>query len=376
MKVLNLLAVGGTGGIEVLCRSIALRSNIDNTFWFLFEEGEIYEELKQMKAKVISTKNKNRNIRKIVKELESYCIKENIDIVVVHHGGLACNIIYTLLRKRCKKVKFVRFLHGCYDKYLFGNNSNKINNYVIKFFMKKALDASDLIIYVSKAVKKSFHKSFNINNVKEAVVYNGIDENFLKTKFKEKTNINKRKCKIIYVGRLVKLKGVDILINAIKKLKEERYNVKLTIVGDGEERKSLENLSTQLKLGEAIEFVGRQKNVIKWLDESDIFVYPSICEEAFGISVAEAMARKCIPIVSNHGGLPEVVDDKKTGYVVKKLDSKNLAQVIKECIDKEITGKGIKKEEIRKKAEQFTIDKTIEKLNVEYKKLIKSTVQE
>ena len=59
MKVLNLLATGGTGGIEVLCKNIAIESNIDNAFWFLFEEGEIYDELKKRGKKVFSSKNKN-----------------------------------------------------------------------------------------------------------------------------------------------------------------------------------------------------------------------------------------------------------------------------------------------------------------------------
>ena len=368
MKVLNLLATGGTGGIEVLCKNIAIESNIDNAFWFLFEEGEIYDELKKRGKKVFSSKNKN--IWKTIKELEKYCNKENIDIVVVHHGGFTCNIIYNFLRKKCKNIKYVRFLHGCFDEYSFGNSENKIKNFIIKIGMKKALQVSDLIIYVSKAVRDSFHKNFNLNKVKEVIIYNGIGEEFFKIKENKRTSIKDRKYKIVFVGRVTKVKGVDILINAIKYLKDKNYNIKLTIVGDGEEKENLEKLTKELDLSKEVIFVGIQKNVINWLDESDIFIYPSVWQEAFGISVVEAMARGCIPVVSNHGGLTEIVDDGTNGYVVQKLDSENLAKTIEECINAEITGKGIDKIEIRKKAEQFSIDKTIERLEEEYGKIL------
>lgn len=369
MKVLNLLATGGIGGIEVLCKNIAIESNIDNTFWFLFEKGEIYDELKKRGKKVFSSKTKN--ILKIVRELEKYCYKEDIDIVALHHGGMACNLVYIMLKRRVKNIKYIRFLHGCYDEYTYGNSENKIKNFLIKIVMKKALDISNLRIYVSEGVKKSFHRNFKINKSEETVIYNGIGKEFLDTRMHKRTRIEQKKCKIIFIGRVTKVKGVDLLINAIKDLKDKNYNIQLTIVGDGEEKENLERLTKELGLGNEVIFVGRQKNVIDWLDDSDIFVYPSVWQEAFGISVVEAMARGCIPIVSDHGGLPEIVDDKINGYIVRNLSSKSLSKVIKECVDKEIKGKGINKKEIAKRAEQFSIDRVIERLDEEYNKLMK-----
>ena len=161
MKVLNLLASGGTGGIEVLYKNIALKSNMDNTMCFLFEEGETYEYLKENGIKVLSLKNKNRNLIKIVNELAQYCKHENIDIVSVQHGGMSCNIVYILLKKKLKNLKFVRTLHGCFDKYSFGNSNNKLKNLVIKIFMGKALKISDLVVYVSKSAKDSLKKRLN-----------------------------------------------------------------------------------------------------------------------------------------------------------------------------------------------------------------------
>ena len=111
MKVLHLLAAGGTGGIEVLCKDIFLNANWDNRICVMFEEGEIYDNLKEKSDKIFSLKNENRNKKNIVKKVAEYCKKEKIDIIIEHHGGASCNIIYIMLKKELKNVKFVKYLH-------------------------------------------------------------------------------------------------------------------------------------------------------------------------------------------------------------------------------------------------------------------------
>ena len=143
------------------------------------------------------------------------------------------------------------------------------------------------------------------------------------------------------------------------------YKINLTIVGDGEERKNLEDLVEKLNISKKVKFMGFQSNVIQFLDQADIFVYPSIWEEAFGISVVEAMARGCIPLVSNKGGLPEVIG-KHTEYLF------DTEQELKNKIET-ILRKGISEEnmqEMKEQAKKFTIEKTIERLEEEYNKII------
>lgn len=138
MKVLNLIAAGGTGGIEVLLRDIIADKTLDNRICCLFEEGEIYEELKSKNEKIFSLKDKNRNRKEIVKELKEYCIKENIDIVTIHHGGINCNLIYMMLKKELPNMKYARYFHSSFDEYwerkrkiskrFFGKNYNAKSN--------------------------------------------------------------------------------------------------------------------------------------------------------------------------------------------------------------------------------------------------------
>lgn len=358
MKVLHLLASGSPGGIESLCKNIILNADFDNRLMFIFCGGSIYEELKEKNSNVILLKKKKYQLLRIIKEITDYCKKEKIDIINIHHGGVYCNLIYILLKKYNPNIKFVRFLHGCYDKYTYGNNGKKLNDWIVYRFMKKALEISDIIISVSNAVEKSFEKSFDLSNKNTVVIYNGIADNFFQ---KEIKHINNNEItNIIYVGRLAKVKGIDNLIKAVNKLISENYKLQLTIVGDGKERFNLEKLAIDLNINDYTKFVGAQSNVIDWLDKADIFVYPSIWEEAFGISVVEAMTRGCIPLVANKGGLPEVVEYNKMFLFDNQEE---LIEKMKEII---LTKDNIDLEKIIKNAKRFRLQNTIDKLKKEY----------
>lgn len=368
MKVLHLLATGGTGGIEVLCKDIFLRSNFDNRICCLFDEGEIFKSLSEENEKIFSLKKYNKNINKIVKYLVKYCINEKIEIITVHHGGLSCNLIYIMLKKRLPNLKYVRYLHACFDQYAFGNDKGIFNRILIRTMMQKAFNCSDLLIFISKAVEKSFDAKFNIKNKSKSIIYNGIDEKF----FSQKKSIRneKKEINIAFVGRLSYVKGVDLLIRAFSDVRKENKNAYLVIVGDGEEKEKLINLSTELNLSNRIRFVERQSNVIEWLDLADIFVYPSIWEEGFGISVVEAMARGCIPITFKRGGLPEIIDNNQNGILVDDVNVKNLVKAIKQIIMLDEYKKNKIIYYAQSTAKRFTIENTIRSLESEYVKLL------
>lgn len=348
----------------MLCKDIFLNAKWDNRICVLFEEGAIYQELKDKNEKIFSLKSENRNKKRIVKKIVEYCNKEKIDIITVHHEGTSCNIIYIMLQKRLKNVKFVRYLHlGSGDIYYCSDIKNKLKNIIVKKVMQKAFDISDLLIFISKSVEKSFVENFKIGNKNKTIIYNGINNSFFgEVPVKKQFNI-------IYVGRLVKVKGVDILLHAIKKVCKKNVNICVTIVGDGEERQNLERMAKELDVESNVSFVGRQGNVKKWLDENSLFVYPSRWEEGFGISVVEAMARGCIPITFKKGGLLEIIENETNGYLIDTVDYEKLADKILEIFSLPTA----KIDEIRKNAietsKKFTIDNTIKRLEEEYNNL-------
>ena len=368
MKVLNLLASGRSGGIETLCNNIDKYGNIDNFWVFLFDGGKIADEMNTRNPnKVYILKYNKYKLFKFIRKITDICKKNKIDIINIHHGGTYCNLLFTALKKYNKDIKFVRTLHSCYeDKYNLSKNfiSNKLNLY----YLNKALQESDLIVCVSKAVMKTYENKFNIRNKKRVVIYNGIDNIFLKDSNREYDS--NRKNHLIYVGRIEKVKGIDILIDAFSILYKNHKEIDLTIVGTGSQYETLKEKCKYLKINDKVFFIGEKTSVKDYLDKSEIFIYPSIWEEAFGISVVEAMARDCIPITFNKGGLLEIITNNKNGFLVNEVSIDKLANTIEEVINMDENKRRLIVNNTNETAKKFTVNNTIKELEKEYNNLV------
>jgi glycosyltransferase involved in cell wall biosynthesis len=124
-------------------------------------------------------------------------------------------------------------------------------------------------------------------------------------------------------------KGIRFLIEAVAKLKSEFPAMRLVIAGDGFERADLERLAAALGIGDRTTFLGWVSNaeLPPYYRSAAISVIPSL-EEGFGIPAAEAMGCEVPVIASDAGGLPEIVVNGVTGYVVPKGDANALAHAI------------------------------------------------
>ncbi len=120
----------------------------------------------------------------------------------------------------------------------------------------------------------------------------------------------------VFLGRLVSDKGVNLAIQAIHRLNGQNptlgslsENFSLTIIGDGPERKNLEQLVTELNLSSQITFTGSLSGeaLVTCLNRHRFMLIPSVWEEPFGVVALEGMACGCLPIVSDGGGLPDAV---------------------------------------------------------------------
>ena len=133
---------------------------------------------------------------------------------------------------------------------------------------------------------------------------------------------------IISACRLVGWKGLDYSIKAISELLKKGTPVRYLIIGDGEDRERLQLLAVELDIADNVTFLGSIKNsgLVVYYSIADVAVFPSIANETFGISIAEAMA--CgVPVVSTDvGGIPGVVAE-DTGLLVtaRRVDELTLA---------------------------------------------------
>jgi glycosyltransferase involved in cell wall biosynthesis len=133
------------------------------------------------------------------------------------------------------------------------------------------------------------------------------------------------------VKKLEKKYGIDYLIRAFAQLPADGWKIKLLIVGDGSEESSLRQLCQSLHIERRVHFAGfvAHNKVPDYLNKIDIFVVPSIQpSETFGVAAVEAAACGIPVIASNIGGLPEVVVDGQTGFLVPPKKPEAIADKI------------------------------------------------
>lgn len=169
---------------------------------------------------------------------------------------------------------------------------------------------------------------------------------------------------IIFAGRLIKQKNVDLLIKAVSLLKKEIPNVNCVIIGDGPERLALQRLVSDLRLKDIIQFTGfleSDDEVISYMKASKVFVLPST-REGFGIVVLEANA--CgLPVIAvndHRNAARDLIANGKNGFICE-LSEKDMAEKILMALDKKTSmepmcteySKGYDWNDIACKAEAF-----------------------
>jgi len=195
-----------------------------------------------------------------------------------------------------------------------------------KWAVKKALTSADCITATSSMLEKASRKlANNLNNIH--VIPFGVDlSHFIYKDRNSQEYIN-----IGTVRNLTPKYGLEYLIKAASKLLDKGHKLKLTIIGDGPSRDLLESIASRLGIGDRAEFVGfiANEKVVEYLNNFDIFVMPSIGEgETFGVAAVEAMATGLPVVASRIGGLPEVIDDGKTGILVEPGNVEELTKAL------------------------------------------------
>lgn len=135
--------------------------------------------------------------------------------------------------------------------------------------------------------------------------------------------------KMLYTGRLSVEKGLSVLFESLKLLRDAGRNFELTLVGDGADRDKLQALAREIAIDRHLVFAGyrSQEEVGEYLRRSDIFILPSFAE-GVPVSLMEAMATGIPVVATNVGGVAELVESERTGLLVPPADSAALAQAI------------------------------------------------
>ena len=145
-----------------------------------------------------------------------------------------------------------------------------------------------------------------------------------------------RHIKILCVARLINWKRIDMPIRMASVLKRAGYDFELSIVGEGEMKPKLEQLTDKLKVTDCVHFLGllRNEEVYELMREHDIFTFTSNKQEGWGAVLNEAMSNGCACVASDLiGATPFLIKDRINGYQFKTGDVTDLANKVKNLID-------------------------------------------
>jgi glycosyltransferase involved in cell wall biosynthesis len=167
-------------------------------------------------------------------------------------------------------------------------------------------------------------------------------------------------------------KGIRFLIEAVAKLKPKYPDISLIIAGDGFERPALEELTKTLGVADKTKFLGwvANKELPRYFRGSSVSVIPSL-EEGFGIPAAEAMGCEIPVVATDAGGLPEVVENGVTGYVVPKGDAAALAGAIDRLLADDALRSRMGKAGRTRAVERFDWDLSVKKFEAVYASVLK-----
>ena len=300
------------------------------------------------------------------------------DIVVAHDW---LSVIAGVTIKKETGLPLVFHVHSTEKGRTLGNGSEVVSNIELR-----GAKAADVIITVSYAMKDELI-SLGFPKDKIEVCYNGVDpqkynpENVKAEeikKLREFYGLKEDDIMILFIGRLVGVKGVDKLVMAMPHVLSSHPKAKLVIVGVGDMQEYLKNLVNILKLQDVVRFnfnfVSEEERILHYA-ACDVTVFPSLYEP-FGIVALEAMSMERPVVVGAAGvsGLREIVipsGEDQCGYHVNGNNPADIAWGINNVLESEEKRRWLGKNGRKRVLNEFTWDKIAERTIAIYERVLK-----
>src|SRR5213083_3011989 len=227
------------------------------------------------------------------------------------------------------------------------------------------VDQSDGIICCSNYMLDHIQHQLGAVNAKIRVIPNGVEVSRFKRDSQPRlipTGVSENRKVILYVGRIVREKGIFTLIEAFDELRNRGKDVSLVFVGEGPMKEDLAKEILWRRLSDRVRLAGfvDERRLVSLYNSSDAFVLPSHYEP-FGMVALEAMASRVPVVVSDVGGLSEIVEDGVTGVKVPSSDPHALAEGILRVIDNRELSERLKENAYRAVQERYRWDLIAEK---------------
>lgn len=267
--------------------------------------------------------------------------------------------------------------------------------------IERKLKAVDLVIGCSDYITNQIRTRFP--NVPCQTIFNGVDINHFVVNNEAKKNKKKEIKTLLFVGRISPEKGLHILLEAFNKVILQYPQVQLKLIGpegkygvlpiqmintedpyfqtlipfyQGEYSDQLRQIISP-NAANSVCFFGpvEQLDLVEHYQDADIFIFPSVWNEPFGIPLVEAMAMELPVIATYSGAFPEIVEDEKTGLLVERSNADALAEAILRLLSDENLSQEMGKAGRQRVVDKFSWEQITETLLVEFQKICDPTVK-
>lgn len=360
-----------------------------------------------IKYEYIPTKLDNRLNKYLRKIPKFHSIKHPLFASRFYYLSYILQIAIDLKKRKCDIVHIMTFQNFIPIIKFFNPNIKIVlhrhDNGLMeldKSVTQKELECADLIMGCSNHVTKEIQNKFLEITGKCKTIYNGVD---IKS-FSRKNNKKKDKLlRLLYVGRISPEKGVHILLDAFNKIKKTHSIMSLNLIGpcnnsgqlekdfaaqltETSKDKKIQNLRSfynkdyRLFLQKELDSKVTKKSficgvprnqLIKYYHKADIFIFPSIWQEAFGIPIIEAMAASTPVIASKTGGIKEIVKNGETGLLIERSNANSLAKAILTLAKNKKLRASFGRKGLQRAIKFFTWEKITKDLLKQYKELVK-----
>jgi glycosyltransferase involved in cell wall biosynthesis len=328
IKVVHLTFNMMIGGAEQVIYSIIEntdRLNYEATVLCIDEPVGPFGNILRSKGYCVDSLRRNPGFDvSLIRLIRRYVMSKGIDVLHCHQYT---PYVYGVLGAAFTQCRVIFTEHG-----RFYPDTKRRKRLIVNPFL---LYFTDYITAISEATREALVEYENIPRNKIKVVYNGIDDShfFSNPDYEFKTSLGiPTKASILgTVARLDAIKNQKMMIKALNRVLEKFPNTYLIIVGDGPERKNLEELASSLNLTSNIFFTGFKEDAYRFYQIMDIFLLTSF-SEGTAMTLLEAMASRLPIIGTDVGGNPEIIKNGETGYIIPRDDDQFLAEVIERLL--------------------------------------------
>ena len=237
-----------------------------------------------------------------------------------------------------------------------------LKRWLYTFLLRLTLPLVHRIICVSDATRWDLIDECSAASAKTQTVYNGVDPSAFpsqpnRQKFRQELGMTQGPV-LVTIGRLTEQKGHRYLLRAFPDLLNTWPQLCCVFVGEGELQDALHRMAIDLGVERACRFVGGREDIVDILAAADLFVLPSL-SEGFPFVVLEALAMGLPVVASRVNGVPELIEDHKTGLLVSPRDPQSLAKAIRKVLSDPTVASRMGAEGRAVVQERFTVDRMV-----------------